>query len=122
MTNPVRVGMFASGTKTGGGSGFFNLERSWEFDAIITFVASNHEHGGVREKADLLKVPFEYMPGPFDAEQYRALIHKHAAHWVLLSGWLKKFAGFDAARTLNIHPALLSFDNGRFGGKGMYGH
>ncbi|MDP2650053.1 MAG: formyltransferase family protein, partial [bacterium] len=42
--------------------------------------------------------------------------------WVALSGWLKKVEGLDPARTFNIHPALLSQFNGRFGGSGMHGH
>lgn len=35
---------------------------------------------------------------------------------------MKKTEGLDPRRTFNIHPALLSYNYGHFGGKGMYGH
>ncbi|HTR18405.1 MAG TPA: formyltransferase family protein [Candidatus Paceibacterota bacterium] len=117
--------IFASGSKDGGGSGFENLvnaTKTGELDAKIVAVVSNHEHGGVRARADKLGVSFEYFPGPFDAEHYRDIVKKYGAEWVALSGWLKLVAGLDPARTFNIHPAPLSFDNGRFGGPGLYGH
>lgn len=114
--------VFASGSKDGGGSGFENLVTSRELDADIVAVISNHEHGGVRQRADRLGVPFVYFPGPYDPGHYRAIVANSGAEWVALSGWLKLVAGLDSAKTFNIHPALLSFDNGRFGGPGLYGH
>lgn len=144
--------IFASGTKAGGGSGFENLvqasrkvlpldsargisHQECELDADIVGVVSNHEHGGVRERADRIGVPFIYFPGPYTAENYRSIVAKAMGTepapleggaslmgWVMLSGWLKFVHGLDPARTFNIHPALLSFDHGRFGGAGMYGH
>jgi phosphoribosylglycinamide formyltransferase-1 len=117
-----RLIVFASGSKDGGGSGFENLVRSSDLDAEIVAVVSNHEHGGVRTRADTLGVPFIYFPGPFDAESYRKIVADTGAQWIALSGWLKSVIGFDPAKTFNIHPALLSFDNGRFGGAGLYGH
>ncbi|OGG69206.1 hypothetical protein A3F27_01290 [Candidatus Kaiserbacteria bacterium RIFCSPHIGHO2_12_FULL_53_13] len=128
MSKP-RLIIFASGSKDGGGSGFENLVRAaerGELDADIVAVVSNHEHGGVRERADRLGVKFLYFPGPYDAEHYCSLLQKTAIEkselWVALSGWLKHVHGLDPARTFNIHPALLSQFGGRFGGKGMYGH
>lgn len=121
MARP-RLIVFASGTKDGGGSGFENLVRSPDLDADIVAVVSNHDHGGVRTRAEKLSVPFEHFAGPFDAQGYRTIVQKHDAQWVALSGWLKFVHGLDPARTFNIHPALLSFDSGRFGGPGMYGH
>jgi phosphoribosylglycinamide formyltransferase 1 len=117
--------VFASGTKEGGGSGFENLVRyaREHQDAYeVVAVVSNHENGGVREKAERLGIPFMYMSAPFEAAQYRAIVDKSGAEWVALSGWVKKISGLDSAKTFNIHPALLSFDHGRFGGKGMWGH
>lgn len=114
--------MFASGTKEGGGSGFENLVTSKELDAEIVAVVSNYEHGGVRERADRLGVPFVYFPGPFDAEGYQRIVRESGAEWIALSGWFKLVRGLDAAKTFNIHPALLSQFNGRFGGKAMFGH
>ncbi|MDO8482095.1 MAG: formyltransferase family protein [bacterium] len=117
--------VLASGTKDDGGSGFENLvnaSRTGILDAEIVAVVSNHEHGGVRERADRLGVPFVYFPGPFDAEHYSSILQNTRIDWAALSGWLKKVQGLDPQKTFNIHPALLSQLNGRFGGANMYGH
>jgi len=113
--------IFASGTKTGGGSGFENLvlaQRKGELNADIVAVVSNHENGGVREKADRLGVPFIHFPGPFTADAYQEIVKKSGAEYVALSGWLKLVTGLDSKRIFNIHPGPLP----RFGGAGMYGH
>ena len=106
----------------GGGSGFENLATSKDLDAEIVAVVSNHEHGGVRERAERLGIPFIYFPGPYDAEHYQKVVAGSGAEWVALSGWFKFIAGLDPRKTFNIHAALLSQLDGRFGGKGMYGH
>ena len=67
MSRP-KLFIFASGTATGGGSGFEKLvtaSRNGVLDADIVGVVSNHEHGGVRERAERLGVPFFYFPGPY---------------------------------------------------------
>ena len=126
MARP-KIVVFASGTKDGGGSGFENLVKSPDLDADIVAVVSNHEHGGVRERAERLGVPFIYFPGPFDARHYSSVLpvpergQKTAIEWVALSGWFKFVRGLDPAKTFNIHPSLLSQFNGRFGGKAMFG-
>jgi phosphoribosylglycinamide formyltransferase 1 len=117
-----RIVIFASGTRDGGGSGFENLAQSPELDAEIVAVVSNHEFGGVRARAEKLGIPFLYFNGPFEAESYQRVVRESGATWAALSGWLKKVAGLDPARTFNIHPAPLSFQHGRFGGPGLYGH
>jgi len=131
MTQPKLI-IFASGTKDSGGSGFENLvtaTRKGTLDAEIVAVVSNHERGGVRERADRLGVPFIYFnPSQhpdipkYVSVSYRDIVEKSGAEWVALSGWLKHVSGLDPAKTINIHPALLSFDDGRFGGKGMHGN
>jgi phosphoribosylglycinamide formyltransferase 1 len=116
--------IFSSGAKDGGGSGFENLVEAatkGELDAEIVAVVSNNEPGPVRERADRLGIPFVYFPGPFDAKQYQKVVSATEAEWVALSGWLKQVHGLDPRKTFNIHPALLSELNHRFGGKGMYG-
>jgi len=125
MSKPKLI-VFASGKRSGGGSGFENLARSKELDADIVAVVSNHERGGVHERAMQLGIPFIYFPGPYDAEHYASVLQKTAIEkdelWMALSGWLKHVSGLDPAKTFNIHPALLSQFDGRFGGKGMYGN
>jgi len=113
----------------GGGSGFENLVAATKtglLDADIVAVVSNHEHGGVRKRAERLGVPFIYFPGPYDAEHYASVLQKTAIEknelWVALSGWLRHVHGLDPAKTFNIHPALLSQLGGKFGGHGMYGN
>lgn len=120
-----KILVFASGTATGGGSGFENLvrhsrEAAGDLKADIVGVVSNHENGGVRLRAEALKVPFIYFPGEFNAELYQRIARKSNAEWFVLSGWLRKVEGLNPARTFNIHPALLSQLRGRFGGRGMY--
>ena len=134
--------VFASGTKDAGGSGFENLttksrtyaERTRTnaeklFDYEVVAVASNHEHGGVRERAERLGIPFIYFDPSTNTNKlknvgmlYQEIVQGAGAEWVALSGWLKHVIGLDPAKTFNIHPALLSQLDHRFGGPGMYGH
>lgn len=114
--------VFASGTKDAGGSGFENVvqaTQTGELDAEIIAVVSNHERGGVQKRAEKLGIPFIHFT---PESEYAKIVADTRAEWVALSGWLKHVHGLDPARTINIHPALLSYDNGRFGGKGMYGN
>ncbi|MFZ6035542.1 MAG: formyltransferase family protein [Patescibacteria group bacterium] len=116
-----RLLVFASGSPTGGGSGFRELvknSRTGVLAADIIGVISNHTHGGVAELARQWDIPFRSMPKPYDAESYRALVAEFKAAFVSLSGWLKIVAGLDPATTINIHPGPLPL----FGGKGLYGH
>ena len=134
-----KIIVFASGTKDNGGSGFENLvvaSKSGILDAEIVAVVSNHERGGVRERADHLGIQFiHFNPQNYllirankqvvrsgDSHVYREIVRKSGAEWVALSGWFKHVKGLDPRRTFNIHPALLSQLGGRFGGKEMYGH
>jgi phosphoribosylglycinamide formyltransferase-1 len=119
----IRVLVFAGGDEKGGGSGFQELVEFSRTDppvlnAQIIGVISNHQNGGVRRRADALQIPFEYWPGPFDANGYRTFVEKYQPDFVMCSGWLKFVRGLDPARTVNIHPGPLP----RFGGTGMYGH
>lgn len=137
MKDKPKLIIFASGSKDGGGSGFENLVNSTHsqqrgstslLEAEIVAVVSNHEHGGVRERSERLGVPFIYFPGPYTAENYQKILKEvevachEPVEWAALSGWLKKVQGLPPERTFNIHPALLSQLDGRFGGKGMWGH
>ena len=124
-SNGRRVGIlvFASGDPKGGGSGFqelveFSRTNPPVLDAQIIGVISNHPNGGVYTRADALRIPFEYWPGPYDANGYRAFVQKYQADFVMCSGWLKFVRGLDPSKTVNIHPGPLP----RFGGAKMYGH
>ncbi len=119
----IRVLVFASGDPKGGGSGFqelveFSRTNPPVLDAQIIGVISNHESGGVRRRAGALQIPFEYWPGPYDANGYRTFVEKYQTDFVMCSGWLKFVKGLDPAKTVNIHPGPLP----GFGGAGMYGH
>ena len=120
MEKKPRLLVFASGSKDGGGSGFKNLveaTHSGVLQAEIIGVVSNHAHGGVREKADALRIPFTHFNGGSAAE-YQNLIAKLKPDFIALSGWLKLVAGLDPKTTFNIHPGPLP----QFGGPGLYGH
>ena len=113
--------LFASGSAAGGGSGFENLvhkAKDGALDANIVAVVSNHEHGGVRRRADELSVPFIYFSKPWDESRYRHIAEESGAEFFALSGWLKHVVGLDPRLTFNIHPGPLP----EFGGRGMYGH
>jgi phosphoribosylglycinamide formyltransferase 1 len=115
--------VFASGTKTGGGSGFETMVRAARtgppiLDAWIGAVVTNHFAGGVWQKAKAFGIPAAYWVGPYLAAGYRNLVKYFNADYVMLSGWLKLVAGLDPARTINIHPGPLP----RFGGPNLYGH
>jgi phosphoribosylglycinamide formyltransferase-1 len=115
--------IFASGTKTGGGSGFETMVRAARtrppiLDAWICAVITNHFEGGVWQKAKALGVRSEYWAGPYLARGYQNFVEYFNADYVMLSGWLKLVAGLDPARTINIHPGPLP----RFGGPKLYGH
>lgn len=115
-----RLLIFASGTKTGGGSGFQKLveaSRDGRLEANIVGVISNHEFGGVRERAKKLGVQFSHMTS-FGEEDYREIVRYFRPDFIALSGWLKLTKGLDPRKTMNIHPGPLP----KFGGKGMHGH
>ncbi|NIM46602.1 MAG: phosphoribosylglycinamide formyltransferase [Candidatus Aenigmarchaeota archaeon] len=117
----VRLLIFASGTKDGGGSGFQELvenSRTGILNAEIVAVVSNHPEGGVKKRADKLKIPFVYFPGPFEGRDYQKIVTDYKTDFIALSGWLKHVKGIDPTWTINIHPGPLP----RFGGSGMYGH
>ncbi|MFA6050197.1 MAG: formyltransferase family protein [Candidatus Paceibacterota bacterium] len=121
MTKPKLV-IFASGSKDGGGSGFEKLVENMKAGILladIVAVVSNHEQGGVRERADRLGIPFIHSPKPRTAEDYKKIVRDTKADFVALSGWLGIVEGLDPKTTFNIHPAWLPSP---FGGHGFYGH
>jgi phosphoribosylglycinamide formyltransferase-1 len=122
MTKKPRVLVLASGTTTGGGSGFQEMVEYTQTDppilnAEIVGVASNHSSGGVFTKAKALGIEFTHCPRPVTAEDYQALVEYFTPDLVMCSGWLLPVSGLDLT-VINIHPGLLP----KFGGKGMWGH
>lgn len=113
--------IFASGTEAGGGTGAANLVQKLPHVNVV--IVSNHVHGGVRRRADALRVPFRYFSGPYTADEYRELIQEISENmdvnegdlWYALSGWFKKVYWLDPARTFNIHPAPLPRFAGIYG-------
>ena len=119
--NMPRLVVFASGSATGGGSGFEKLSFATQegtLDANIVAVISNHEYGGVRVKADKNGIQFRHFPAPWTKERYQEITREFAPDFIALSGWIKFVFGLDPRITFNIHPAPLP----EFGGPGMYGH
>jgi len=121
MDTKPKLLIFASGSKTGGGSGFEKLveaQRAGVLNANIVGVVSSRENGGVEERAHRLGIPFTYFTGPYESGEYQRIVSESGADFVSLSGWLKLVSGLDPRTTINIHPGPLP----RFGGAGMYGH
>jgi phosphoribosylglycinamide formyltransferase-1 len=121
MSKP-RLLVFASGTATGGGSGFEKLveaEQRGDLAAEIVLVVSNHHFGGVAERAIRLgKKPLTCQRDLWNSAFYQAVVKLARADFVAFSGWLLKAEGLDPRITFNIHPGPLP----DFGGDGMYGH
>jgi phosphoribosylglycinamide formyltransferase-1 len=121
MNTEPKLLIFASGSKTGGGTGFEKLVEARDagiLDAEIVAVVSQHENGGVAGRAKRLGIKFIHFAGPYTADEYQKIVHETGAEFVSLSGWLKLVAGLNPRTTINIHPGLLP----DFGGAGMYGH
>ena len=116
-----RLLIFASGSATGGGSGFNNLAQRAEegvLDAELVGVVSNHKNGGVARYAEERHIPFFHFPAPWIAPRYQQIAQDTRAGFCACSGWLKQVVGLDPSTTFNIHPGPLP----GFGGPGMYGH
>ena len=115
-----RVVVFASGSKTGGGSGFENLiwrMRANFFQADIVAVVSNVAGGGVEKRAEELKIPFVYFPKPRGEKEHQKIVADLKAEYIVLLGCLWLTKGLDPTKTINIHPGPLP----QFGGKGFHG-
>jgi phosphoribosylglycinamide formyltransferase-1 len=116
-----RILVFASGSRSGGGSGFQELvenSRAGVLNGEIVAVVSQYPEGGVKKRADALGIPFVHFERGGGVREYRDLVAAHNPDLVCLSGWVLRTAGLDPAMTINIHPGPLP----HFGGKGMYGH
>ncbi len=125
--NRPKLLVFASGSATGGGSGFQKLvEASHQKGLLadIVGVVSNHANGGVRARAGKLRIPFIHFSKPWNEERYQRIASVSEADFFALSGWLKLVVGLDAetkfnsTTVFNVHPGPLP----QFGGPGMYGH
>lgn len=121
MATKPRVLVFASGSATGGGSGFEKMVEATKgpnpiLDAHIVGVVSNHGGGGVAAKASRHQIHFGHWTGPFNEKGYQRWAQTFDADYVMLSGWLKKVSGLDMHRTVNIHPGPLPLT------RGLYGH
>ncbi|TAK95129.1 hypothetical protein EPO05_05035 [Patescibacteria group bacterium] len=107
-----------------GGSGFEQMVLQSRtnpriLNGKIVAVISNHQFGGVRDRAFRLGIPFEHWAGPFTAEGYQEKVAKYQADHTTCSGWLKPVRGLEPEQTTNIHPAM---PISRFGGPGFWGH
>lgn len=121
MKSKPRLLVFASGSATGGGSGFEKLvvaSREGVLDADIVAVVSNYLRGGIRERASRLGISFIHFPGPWTEVEYKEIKARIGFDFAALSGWLKLVKGLDPKITFNIHPGPLP----DFGGPRMYGH
>lgn len=112
-----RLGVFASGTENGGGSGLRMLGKAVEaglLRATIAGVISNHANGGVAQIAEELGVPFIHMSS-FKVYNYRKIEDELEPDMFALSGWMKFVRGLNAQDVFNIHPGLLPHTAGLHG-------
>lgn len=119
-----RIVVLASGTPTGGGSGFEWLVEATRTGVIpnaeVVAVISNRMSGGVNARADRLGIPFCWTCGiPLaDRTRYSTYVKMYEPDLTCLSGCLWPISEPDPAKVINIHPGPLP----EFGGPGMYGH
>ncbi len=124
------VVVFASGTGTGGGSGFarlvkFSQNTSEDTAFRIVGVVSNISDGGVEERAANLDVPFMHLPHERCTPEGYASVAEHFGKqnlWYACSGWRLPVIGLEPARTFNIRPALCRQHDGVFCAPDMHGH
>ena len=115
------IAIFASGE----GTNAENLIRYFAGSTTVrvAVVVYNRKEAGVRQRAEKLGAPTEYVPkAMFNDEGYiLPLLSRYGVDVIVLSGFLLLVPGFllDAYphRILNIHPSLLPLH----GGKGMHG-
>lgn len=113
--------VFASGSATGGGSGFKNLVkvgRQKNLAYNIVGVVTHHREGGVVGHAHDLNIPYEVVYPTLSGDDYRNLMREFKADKAALSGWLRPVTGLSTWEVFNIHPGPLP----QFGGHGMHGH
>jgi phosphoribosylglycinamide formyltransferase-1 len=113
--------VFASGSATGGGSGFKNLVevgRRKRLAYEVVCVVTHHQNGGVARHAQALNIPCQVVTTPVSGADYQNLMRACGAEKASLSGWLKSVTGLPTEKVINIHPGPLP----EFGGHGMYGH
>lgn len=124
------VVVLASGTGTGGGSGFARLveyakDTSGDSEFGIIGVVSNISDGGVEERAAKLEVPFMHLPADrCDASGYASVAPHFGVEnvWYACSGWRLPVMGLNPARAFNIRPALCRQLDGAFCAPDMHGH
>jgi phosphoribosylglycinamide formyltransferase-1 len=115
-----KILIFASGTASGGGSGFEQLvvdQKNGLFDASIEAVVTNYPDGGVHEKAKRLHIPSVLFSSPWDEAGYQKIVEQFKPDLIVLAGWLKLVRGLENVPIINEHPAPLP----GYGGIGMYG-
>jgi len=117
-----RIVVLASGTRTGGGSGFEWLVEGTRMGVIpnaeVVAVVSNQLDGGVARKAARLEIPFRFIGRASSAVSYERIAEEYSPDLTCLSGWLLPVCNPDPAKVINIHPGPLP----EFGGTGKYGH
>lgn len=117
-----KIAIFASGE----GTNAENLIKYFSAaagDVSVAVVVYNRREAGVRQRAERLGVPTEYVPkSQLNDESYiLPLLKRYGADVIVLSGFLLLVPGFLLSafpgRVINIHPSLLP----KHGGRGMHG-
>lgn len=129
MSKPKLL-IFASGTKTGGGSGFEKLvlnEKVGILNAEIIGVVTNHRNGGVAKISDKYGVHKIITSESLDLRKsesnnvlniYSDIFTVYKPDYVMLSGWIFRIpAPFCGTNILNIHPGPIvdGIDKGKYG-------
>ncbi len=115
-----KILIFASGTPTGGGSGFEQFvedTKTGVLNAEIVAVVTNYQGGGVEEKAKRLGIPCIFFEKPWEVAGYKKIAEQFRPNLIVLAGWLRLVSGLENYTVINEHPAPLP----HYGGKGKYG-
>lgn len=123
----MRVVIFASRAKSGGGSNLEYLIKACSNNLVnveIVGIISDDGNGSVHDLAFKYNIPFVHFRSPWSAEMYQVITSRFHADFFVLLEWDKLVVGLDPSTRFNSRTVfgIHSGPRPEFGGKGMYGH